>query len=196
MGNSREFFLKPIMAVTAAPRTEDVKTFVTAYANILDEFDDEILSRAAATMLRTQKIKTVPTPAECVDACRDAAKTIQLEKMRSSRARPRIPHQETWTEEEAKKADALFASAWGRRAVEDGVEIALWDFLVQQQRWPNGQEYEAIKTASKRRQAETSAFLKQQQESGGLKSMPKGWLGAMSSKAAKLRELVRSNAVG
>lgn len=193
MGNSREFFLKPIMAVTAAPRTEDIKAFVTAYANILDEFDDEVLGRAAFTMLRTKAMKTVPTPADCVDACRDASKTIELEKMRSSRRRVAIRPQVMWTQEQAETADKLFASDWGRRAVEDGVEIALWDFLVLNQRWPNNPEYQSLASASKSRQTATTEFLKSQKENGGLKSMPRGWLAAISTKSAKLRQLLASN---
>lgn len=191
MGNAKAKFIKPMMAVLPAPKTDDLQTYVEVYAKMLDEFDDEVLELAADLMLRTIKVKSMPVPAECVDACWEAAETIRLRKLRASQPKRKIPEQFMWTEEMAKNADKLFASAWGRKAVADKVEVALWDFLVKNQRWPNGVEYDNLRAHSLAQQAETSAFLRLQKENGGINSSTKSFLGDLSKQSARLRELAR-----
>lgn len=189
MGNSLECFIRPVMAVTPPPRTDDVATFMAVYAKVLDEFDDATLEYAADTLIRTARMKAVPTPAECVDACREAARALELRRMRAGRQKPAIPEQFMWTREDAQQADKLFASEWGRRAVADGIEIGLWDFLVKQQRWPTRFEYDDLKIQSKAVQAESRAFLRIQQENGGIKSDAKAWLNTLKRQSDRLKQI-------
>lgn len=191
MGDAVAKFIEPILAVIPTPKTESIEGFVAAYAKILGEFDDEVLDLASETVIRTMKHKSMPLPAECLEACRDAQETIRLRKLRETAPRRKIPEQFMWTQEMAQKADRLFASAWGRKAVEDKVEVAVWDFMVKHQRWPNGNEYDRVKAQSLARQAETSAFLRIQKENGGINSATKTWLGDLSKQSARLRELAQ-----
>jgi hypothetical protein len=189
VGDAVAKFIEPILAVVPTPKTESIEGFVGAYAKILGEFDDDVLELASETLIRTLKHKSMPLPAECLDACRDAAETIRLRKMRAAQQRPKIREQFMWTQEMAKNADRLFGSAWGRKAVEDGIELAVWDFMVKQQRWPNGTEYDNIKKASLARQAETRDFLRIQQENGGIKPDALAWLNTMKGQSGRLKNL-------
>lgn len=190
MGDAVTNFVQPILDVIPTPRTDNIEGFVGAYAKILGEFDDDVLALASETLIRTLKHKSMPLPAECLDACREAAETIRLRKMRAAQQRPKIREQFMWTKEMAQNADRLFASAWGRKAVEDKVEVAVWDFMVKHQRWPNTTEYDKVKAQSLARQAETSAFLRLQKENGGINGSAKSFLGDLSKQSARLRQLV------
>lgn len=189
MGDAVTHFIEPILAVVPTPKTESQEGFIGAYAKVLSEFDDDVLALAADVVIRTLKHKSMPLPAECLDACREAADTIRLRKLRAAQPRRKIPEQFMWTAEMAKNADRLFGSAWGRKAVEDGIELAVWDFMVKQQRWPNGTEYDNIKKASLARQAETRDFLRIQQENGGIKPDALAWLNTMKSQSGRLKNL-------
>lgn len=192
MSNPIVKFVQPILDVIPAPKTDNLDGFMKAYAKILGEFDDDVLELASDTIIRTMKHKSMPLPAECLEACREAAEAIRLRKIRANGQRRRIPEQFMWTPEMAKKADQLFASAWGRKAVADGVEIALWDFLVKHQRWPNGFEYDKLKAQSLAVQAETRSFLNIQEENGGIKPDFMGFMGTMNTARDRLRELAKA----
>lgn len=194
MGNAVTNFIEPILAVIPTPKTDSLEGFVAAYAKVLSEFDDDVLEMACNNMLRRMKFKSMPMPADCIEACQQAETAIALAKARASRVRPKIPEQFTWTAEEAAQADKLFASHWGERAVNDGVELALWDFLIKKKQWPNGMEYNQLKAASLARQAETRDFLKHQKETCGIKSGAKGWLNTMRGASDRLRKLVTAQA--
>lgn len=189
MGNPVSNFIEPILAVLPTPKTDSIEGFVAAYAKVLSEFDDEVLEMACNNMLRRMKFKTMPMPADCIEACQQAETAIALAKARASRVRPKIPEQFTWTAEEAAHADKLFKSHWGERAVADGVELALWDFLIRKKQWPNGMEYNQLKAASKARQAELREYLKNQKETCGIKSGAKGWINTIRSGSDRLKEI-------
>jgi hypothetical protein len=189
VGDAVAKFIEPILAVIPTPKTESIEGFVAAYARILSDFDDDVLVLASETLLRTMKHKSMPLPGECLDACWEAAETIRLRKLRAIQPKRKIPEQFMWTKEMAENADKLFASAWGRKAVADGVEIALWDFMVKHQRWPNENEYEKVRAESKARQAETTGFVRIQKENGGLAASAKSWLGDISKQSARLRDI-------
>lgn len=193
MGNAVTNFIEPILAVIPTPKTDSLEGFVAAYAKVLGEFDDDVLDMACNNMLRRMKFKSMPMPADCIEACQQAETAIALAKARASRVRPKIPEQFTWTAEDAANADKLFASHWGERAVADGVELALWDFLVKKKQWPNGMEYNHLKSASKARQADLKDFLKLQKETCGIKSSAKGWLNTMRGASDRLKRLVEGD---
>ena len=190
MGDPSSNFIEPLLSVLPAPKNDNLEGMIRTYAKVLGEFSDEALELAADTMLRTMKYKSMPLPSECIDACRDAEMTLALRRKRDQTKRKPIPKQVTWTGADAKKADELFASHWGKRAVEDRVAIALWDFLVQQKRWPNNNEYLALKTKSLALQSETREFLKYHEENGGIKPMAKTWLETMKRKSDTLAKMV------
>lgn len=189
MGNAVNNFIEPILSVVPSPRTDNLPGMIATYSKFLEEFSDEALELAADTMIRTMKHKSMPLPADCIDACREATRAIELRKRREQTKRKPIPVQIMWTEADAKRADELFASHWGERAVNDGVEIALWDFLAQQKRWPNNNEYAELKAKSIALQAETRGYLRIQQENGGIKPFAKAWLKTMKTKSDKLKQL-------
>lgn len=190
MSNPLSNFIEPILNVLPPQKAENFKGMVDTYAKVLEEFSDETLELAAQTMIRTMTFKSMPMPVECIKACREAQKTLALRRHRDASKRKPIPKQVMWTEEDAKRADQLFASHWGQRAVDDGVEIALWDFLVQQKRWPNNNEYSDLKAKSLARQQDLREFLKYHKENGGIKPVAKGWLKTMRTKSDKLKGLI------
>ena len=193
MGNPISKFVQPILDVIPAPKTGDLRALMEAYAKILSEFDDDVLAMASAQIIRSMKTKSMPVPADCLAACRAADDTIRLRRLRSERAKPRVREQFIWTEEMAKKADRLFASEWGRRACQDGVEIAIWDFMVKNQRWPNQREYETAKAASLALQSQTSEFLKSWEGRGGVTSGARAWLMMMNRKSEALKSVASTN---
>jgi hypothetical protein len=71
------------------------------------------------------------------------------------------------------------------------VSVALWDFLVKQQRWPNQTQYDQVKAKSLRLQAETQAYLRIQKENGGIKPMAKSWLNDLRRQSDRLKQLVQ-----
>lgn len=192
MGNPINNFIEPIISVIPSPRTDNLPGMIATYSKFLEEFSDEALQLAADTMIRTMRHKAMPLPAECIDACREATAALELRRLREQTQRKPIPKQVMWTEDDAKRADKLFASHWGKRAVADKVEIALWDFLVQQQRWPNNNEYCDLKAKSLALQEETRGYLRIQQENGGLKPFAKSWIETMKTKSDKLRQLINA----
>lgn len=190
MGNPVSNFIEPILAVLPTPKTDSIEGFVAAYAKVLNEFDDDVLELACNNMLRRMKFKTMPMPADCIEACQQAETAIALAKARASRVRPKIPEQFTWTAEDAAHADRLFASHWGERSLNDGVEVAMWDFLVRHKQWPNGMEYNKLKAASLARQADLKEYLQQQKETCGIKPMAKSWLKDLKWQSDRLKQLV------
>lgn len=190
MGDVVAKFIEPILAVIPSPKTGSFEGFVAVYAKVLDEFDDEVLELAADMMLRTAKTRSMPLPAECLEVCRAAAEAVRLRKLRASKPKQAIPEQFMWTEEMALNANRLFASVWGQRAVADKVEIALWDFLVRNQRYPNDIEYDEVKRSSLSRQADMRQHLNECKENGGLTSETLALLRTRKAKVDKLRELV------
>lgn len=190
MGNAVGNFIEPILNVIPTPRTDNLDGMIASYAKVLDEFSDEALELAAETIIRTMKTRSMPMPADCIEACRDATQALELRKRREQTKRKPIPPQVMWTEADAKRADELFASHWGERAVKDGIEIALWDFLVQQKRWPNNNEYDAVKKKSLTLQAETRDFIKISKENGGLTRQANGWVRSLNQKSDRLKKMV------
>ena len=108
MGNAIAKFVQPILDVIPTPRTDNLEGFVSAYAKILGEFDDDALELASDTIIRTMRHKSMPLPGECLEACREAAETIRLRKLREQNPRRRHREQFMWTPEMAKQADRLF----------------------------------------------------------------------------------------
>jgi hypothetical protein len=194
MGNASSNFIEPLLSILPAPKNDNVEGMIRTYAKVLNDFSDEALELAADTIIRTMKYKSMPLPGECIDACREATQVLELRRRRQQTKRKPIPKQVMWADADAKRADELFASHWGERAVNDGVEIALWDFLVQQKRWPNNNEYAALKATSLQRQAEFRGYLRVQEENGGLKPFANKWLLTMKAKSDKLKSFVEKPA--
>lgn len=188
MGDARGKFIKPLMAVVSAPKTDDLVGYVKAYEDVLNEFDDDVLQMAAADTIRTLKYKSMPLPGECLEACRQAFMTLQRRKLK--RSKPKIREQFMWTQEMAEKADRLFVSHWGKRACEDGVEIGMWDFLVRHQQWPNEMEYQRMKSNSLAVQDETRRRDKELRDRGEKLSDLMGFKATLKSKSDKLNRMV------
>jgi hypothetical protein len=163
---------------------------IATYAKLLEDFSDEALELAANTILKTPKLRAIPAPGDCIEACREATTTLELRARREQTKRKPIPPQVMWTEEDAKRADELFASHWGRRAVDDGVEVALWDFLVQHKCWPNNIEYGALKATSLAVQADLKDTFRAMRENGGLPSNIRTLIKMMKTKSDELKAMV------
>lgn len=190
MGNATNNFIEPILSVIPSPKTDNLTGMIASYAKVLNEFSDEALELAATTIIRTMKYKSMPLPGECIKACREAQKTLALRRHRDASKRKKTRAQVTWTDNDAKRADELFRSHWGERAVKDGVELALWDFLVQRKQWPNSNEYLDLKAKSLARQKDLEDFIQYHRINGGIKPGAQAWINTMNRKSAKLRSLV------
>ena len=192
MSNPLNNFIEPILSVLPAQKADNFKGMVETYVKVLEEFSDEALEMAAQTMIRTMSFKSMPMPAECLKACREAQETLALRRHRDASKRKKTRVQVAWTDDDAKRADELFASHWGERAVDDGVELALWDFLVQRKQWPNNNEYLDLKAKSLARQKDLEDFLQYHRINGGIKPGAQAWINTMNRKSAKLKSLVAS----
>lgn len=90
MGDVRGKFMKPLMAVLPPPRTEDLEAFLAAYERILGEFDDDALDAAQYRLLRTMKVKSIPLPGDCLEACRTVQANIHPVSENKSRSTEEI----------------------------------------------------------------------------------------------------------
>lgn len=142
MGNSRAKFIRPMMAVLPAPKTDDLETYVTVYANMLDVYDDAVLVRAADNLLRKIKVKSMPVPADCLEACDEAAQMIEVEKRRAMRP-PKRESADDWDNHIAD--DLIKRCEFAKQACEEDWQIALWDWIAKNKRLPNNFEAEDIK---------------------------------------------------
>lgn len=87
MGDVANKFIRPMMAVLPAPRTDDLAAYVDVYVNILSDFNDDVLERAANYLLRTIRIKSMPVPADCFDACQKSMLAAIAEETSENPAR-------------------------------------------------------------------------------------------------------------
>lgn len=143
MGNSRAKFIRPMMAVLPAPKTEDLETYVGVYAKMLDVYDDAVLERAADHLLRTIKIKSMPVPADCLDACDKAAQQVDRERRMAAMPRRKVEKADDWDNHLAD--DLIKRCEFAKDACEEDWQIALWDWIAKNRRLPNKFEAEEIK---------------------------------------------------
>lgn len=129
-----------------------------AYIDELSVFPDTVLKSAAKKIIANRETRTFPLVSECLKVCKELHAEFSKPAPQPSMA-PKTCKGCVWTVEMARTADTLFASDWGRQACADGVSIAIWDFMVEHQRWPNQREYDEVKQISLARQADLKEYL-------------------------------------
>jgi hypothetical protein len=69
MSNVQKVFMKPLALIFTGPDTDDRVGWLNVYENVLSQFDDDTLSKAAAKIIATRTMRSFPLPAECREAC-------------------------------------------------------------------------------------------------------------------------------
>lgn len=188
MGDVKKF-LKQLGLQFSFPKgaTENPEEWQKPYIDELSFFSETVLEFTAKKLIANRESRTFPLVSECLKACKE---TFNEFAQPPKQPKPKEPKGgRVWTAEDASKADKLFASDWGRRAVADGIEIALWDFMVKEGRWPNENEYQQVKEISKARQAEFNEWKAGIEATQGLTAGAQGWLNTMKRKRERLESL-------
>lgn len=186
MGDVPGKFLDPLMRHFTLPKTIDGKeeAWEADYNEALSFYSDRVLEFAAKKLIFAERQhKSFPTPAECLRACKDVHNEFSKPEPRKSNQR------DEWSPEAISQADKLLCSDIGRRAADEGWVWQLWDFLRRQGRWPNTHEASHLKAHSNTQNAETSEFVKREEEALRLTLPTRKLLGEMSRRRKELREI-------
>lgn len=160
------------------PRFEDTDTdeviWQGSLTRMLGHFDDDVLARAADTIIRTRDRKKdgafFPVPKDCIDACERAAESIRLEKI------PLIAVDKApsgFSPARHKLALDCLGSPLGIEAVKDRWHGTLYDFIYRNARMPKGTEIDACKR-------EARAFFEE------IEACERGERGEVSGRLARL----------
>lgn len=129
---------------------EQEKAWVNTMVRELGGFSDQVLDHAMTTMLRTRKVRQIPLVAECIDACVDARRWIEKDKIAGELPAFNPSAGADWTTERVKLAyDLCKGAAMGKEAAKDGWVLTLWNFVREKQRLPKGSEIDACKRVAR-----------------------------------------------
>lgn len=112
-------------------------------------FGAAVLEKAATTMIRTRKDRRTPLVAECVQACVEARRWLDIEKGASELPIDEKQTTGEWTADRFKLANDLIRTPLGREAAKGGWIGALHGFARRNARAPVGPEIQACKQSAK-----------------------------------------------
>lgn len=150
MGDVSEKFLTPMLVFFSLPNSAhaDREAFLSGYVDELSEYTSHELEHAAKLLRTTRTTRTLPTIADCLEACKQARDTLQAPaKRRHGSDQVKWPE---WAPERQRLADDLIRSEIGRKAADEGWLIGLWDFCRKEKRQPNRFEAERIAQESRK----------------------------------------------
>lgn len=113
----------------------------------LSGFKPEVLERGFQELVRKRKESKIPTPAECIAACSEAKRWVDLEEDSHKLPEFRIPQGEFSTER-WRLAHEMKRTPLGRQAAQEGWIVAFVHFCRRNQRLPSGPEIDQCKRDS------------------------------------------------
>lgn len=182
MGNSRKYFIGPVMAIMNPPDVADPEMFIKTYAEKLDVYDDDVLKQAAENIIWTTESFYMPRPKDCLKACSDAAIEVARKKFMATRA-PRKKTEEVDVVD-MKQADEIFSQCtFASSAVAEGWQVSLWDWILRNGEEPREQDIGQIRHDGLQAAASLENLLK---EGVGTQSVAK----AIQNKTARISSLI------
>lgn len=130
------------VAFGAPLHSVDPVAYMGEMVRLTKSYGETVLNKAADLLIREHRptqTKPWPSPNEICTACADAAEMVQPSK------RGELSHPD-WTPKAVAKAYELLRSPMGRRAGDEGWNLALWNFCRKNGRLPNDAEIRTCKT--------------------------------------------------
>jgi hypothetical protein len=118
--------------------------WITSMTRVLQGFDDDVLEDAAVRLLSTYGGQFFPKPVECTAACQKS-----LEVKRLSAPQLLIGKQDVSYEDRTKLAREIMQAPLGQKAKREGWDTAMFYFIVENQRAPEGSQIEACKASAR-----------------------------------------------
>lgn len=154
-------FIKELSINFGHPKYENDDELALFYSSLTRDiymYSDDVLIKSSGYIRRTREKRTFPTVAECLKACQDVA--VAMERVAADRKRRADARNDVWSQARRDNADRLFktyAYETGRygskytakSAVRGGWAWGAWDFMREQERWPNKYEADDIIEKSK-----------------------------------------------
>jgi hypothetical protein len=148
----------PIPATIDDPDEEqknrNLKAFMRPYLDALGVYPKSVLEKAAAEFIRTRKINSFPLISECIEVCDRIRDRIAPAPRHKAERWPE------WEQPAVTLGNKLMVSDIGRKACEEGWQVALWDFMREQGRVPTEAEATAIRSRSLANWVKTNEALK------------------------------------
>lgn len=113
----------------------------------LSGFKPTVLERGFQEMVRKRKESKTPTPAECISACTEAKRWVELDSQGEKLPEFRTPQGEFSTER-WRLAHEMKRTALGRQAATEGWVVSFVHFCRRNQRLPVGAEIDQCKRDS------------------------------------------------
>jgi hypothetical protein len=124
-------------------------------ARVLSPFDDDVVADGAVRLVSSYEGRFFPKPAECTKACQKAQEVKRL-----SQPQLLIGKQEISYPDRTKLARDIMQAPLGQQAKREGWDTAMFHFIVDHQRAPQGQEIEGCKAKSREFNATYQQLLK------------------------------------
>lgn len=106
----------------------------------LSGFSAEVINRAAREMVRTRKKEKTPLVSECIDACSEAKRWLEIERSKEvlpvDASGPTFAPSLDWTADRLRLASELMDSPLGKQAAREGWVGILWSFARKNARMP------------------------------------------------------------
>lgn len=190
MGDVITNFLQPIARQFPMPKgaATDPEAWQRDYIEAMETHTDSLLALAAKRIIKTRDSRSFPLIAECVKACHDTLADIAEPDL----TKPVKERHEEWSEERRATANRLFNCELGRQALKEDWAWTLWDWLRENERWPNKFEVEKIrnKGMALSKQFWEVAHKDKPVENRSMKCDLSQFIKMRQEKIAKLRQLV------
>lgn len=136
--------LKRLTVMYGPPKTDNAAAFFDEYKRAMHGASDEVLERAADTLLRTNQYKSWPTIAECLKAVGRAQRDLQASKQQpigKHRGKPQL---------DKHVVDGLLRDNYEMtgRACAEGWVVGLHDFVRDHHRLPKPDERADLRNAA------------------------------------------------
>jgi hypothetical protein len=147
-------FVNSVVQIWPPFRWDEVqeKAWTQLMVRNLSGFSSAVLNRAFQDMVSKRKETRIPTPAECIAACSEAKRWLEMDandgKLPGLREDTKSNE---WSTERQRLAYDLVHSAMGKQAAADDPcwVMALWDFCRKNQQAPAGHEIEQCKQSAR-----------------------------------------------
>ena len=142
-------FVEAVVQIWPPFRWDEVqeRAWAELMARELIAFKPAVLERGFQEMVRRRKETRIPTPAECIAACVEARKWLEMEENDGKLPGLRVDPRNEWSSERVRLAYDLIKSGMGKQAAQDDPcwVLALWHFCRRNQKLPSGHAIEQCK---------------------------------------------------
>jgi hypothetical protein len=118
--------------------------WIASMTRVLSPFDDDVLEDAAVRILSTYGGQFFPKPVECTAACQKSLEVKRLSEPQLLIGKAEMPY-----EARTKLARDLMQSPLGQKAKREGWDVSMFQFIVDNQRAPEGQQIESCKASAR-----------------------------------------------